>query len=181
MEFLQSETMNWQEQFKMMKRWYYRLRGSNDIFGRTISHQEDFFLAFFNCCHHFKNWLVINGVASDKDTNGYIDKKESLKLCADICTFSKHAEITRTSRTGDFETKAVGQMYSVILPSGTSYIASRLKVESGGKVYYDAFKIVEECINDWGQFILSKSLEIPDMPEEHIFQNFVKWQPDPLK
>lgn len=171
MEFHQNEKMNWQEQFMRMKRWYYRIRDKID------NDKEDFYLAFFESCHHFKNWLVKDGVATNKEVEDYIDQHQALQLAADICTFSKHAEITRTSRTGDFGTEVIGQKLLAMPKNQASYLFSVLKIKSGGKEQYNAFDIVQDCMNAWGKFLLSKSQIIPTMPQEVIYQNFKRWVP----
>lgn len=38
--------MNWEEHFCMMKRWYYRLRDTDDFFSLKVSYKEDFLLLF---------------------------------------------------------------------------------------------------------------------------------------
>lgn len=171
MEFHQSEKMDWREQFKRMKRWHYRIRDGTD------NDREDFFLAFFECCHHFKDWLVKDKIATKKEVDEYIEKYYALQLCADICTFAKHAEVTRHPRTGDSGTEVIGQKLTVMPENSSTYTISVLKIKSGGKERYDAFTIVKECLDAWAQFLLSRSLEIPIMPQEIIFRNFRRWEP----
>ena len=56
---------------------------------------------------------------------------------------------------------------------------STLKITSPGRNFetLDSLEIVEKCLNIWGNFLLSKSKEIPTMPEEVIYNNFEQWKP----
>jgi len=177
MKWQQKEKLDWEEQFLRMKRWFYRIRDKVD------NDKEDFYLAFFECCHHFKNWIINDGVATNKEVEAYIEKHDALKLCADICTFSKHAEVIRAPRTGDPQTAFIGKKV-LVNPFGpeVSYLESILQVKSNGNDYYDAFEIVIKCMDAWGDFLISKKVAIPEMPGEDIYKNFKKWEPQtPLK
>lgn len=175
--FLILSFMNWQDHFLIMKRWYYRLQGlnsdSHNIFSSTDIYQDDFFRAFFIFCYHLKDSLKDSGILGVED---YINTNFSLQLAGDIANFTKHIKFTKSPRTGNKDTKGIGQKYS-ILYMGKHCIVSLLDIESGGKKY-NAFEVVEDCMNAWGEFLLSKSLDIPEMMEENMFKNFPKWTPD---
>ena len=68
------------------------------------------------------------------------------------------------------------------LTTGPTYIISTLQIESPGRNIktHDAFKLAEDCMNLWGNFLISKNLPIPDMPKEYIYENFTKWEPKSL-
>lgn len=170
--------MDWQEQFLMMKRWYYRLRGDNDIFGKPVSYKEDFFLAFFVSTHHLKDWLKKGGVGNKAEIQTFIKNNPCLELAGAIANLSKHVELDHPRWEEYKNTKIAGQKYLVSVGSGPTFIESRLKIEFNGKTYHDIFPIVEMCMGAWGRFLISKKLEIPTMPEEFIFERFVVWQPE---
>jgi hypothetical protein len=68
-------------------------------------------------------------------------------------------------------------MYGVFPKDGSQhYVVSLFKIESGGKEY-DVFKVVQECMDAWGRFLISKSLPIPELMEELMLKNFPTWQP----
>jgi hypothetical protein len=162
-----ADKMSWEEQFKMMKRWYYRIRDGAD------DDKDDFYFAFFGVCHQFKDWLVRDGVATSKEVDANIEQSDALKLCADIATFHKHARVGRDTRTGDQKTKAVGRKYQAMTPSGNSYMDSTLEIENKGNVIYANLELVDECLNAWAQFLISKSLPIPQTLYEsmaHVYQ-----------
>jgi hypothetical protein len=176
MEFKVTQEINWEEQFKIMKRWYYRLRGNDDILGlggsRSIN-QEDFYYAFFIFCYHIKDGLIKSGIL---DVEDFINNNLYLQLAGDIANFSKHTFLEKT-RTGDLGTKAFRRGYVVNLTGpGPSSVLFKLEIVSNGKTY-DSFEVVEECMNAWYQFLTLKSLPIPEIIEENIYQYFIKWEP----
>lgn len=180
MEFPARVKMNWEEQFLMMKRWYYRLRGDEDIFGLKTIYREDFFIAFFITCNHFREWLVKNKIITNGELKKYVAQYDELELCREIADFSKHVKLWPNHK--DQKTEVIGKKIVTVPSEGSTYFESVLKIKSPGRNIetYNTFELVEECMNIWGNFLLSKSLKIPDMPEEHMFQNFVKWEPKPL-
>lgn len=167
--------MTWQDQFKIMKRWYYRLQGINggieNAFSSKDTYQEDFFRAFFISCYQLKDSLKneVQGVEN------YIDQNYALQLSGDIANYSKHAKLIST-RTGDMNTKALGQMYMYNLSAGPNYLVSLLKIISRNREY-NAFEIATACMNAWGNFLIKNSLKIPNIPEEKIYENFPTWHP----
>ena len=174
MEYKFADEMNWREQFKMLKRWYYRIRDGVD------NDKDDFYFAFFITCHQFKDWLVRDGVATAKEVDDCIEQSDALKLCADVATFSKHARVGREARTGDSKTNAVGQKY---MAASSGVMGSTLKIESGGKTIYANLELVSECLDSWYKFLVSKKLEVPETLAEataHIYEYpMKKWEPKP--
>ena len=170
MEFKQTEKMNWQEEFKRMKRWIHRI----DI--NTDSNREDFLLAFLQCCYHFHYWLEKDKIADKAELNKHISDYYVLKLCADICNFSKHGNSKRTPML-DPDTEVIGQKLMSMTPTGSSSMLSILKIKSQNKEIYDAFSVGKDCVDAWAQFLIKKGYALPIMPEEVIFLNYDKWEP----
>lgn len=168
--------MTWEEQFMAMKRWFYRLQGINggqhNAFSSSDTYQSDFFQAFFISSYHFKDALINANVS---DVENLINKNLSLKLAGDVANFTKHTKLTST-RTGDLQTKGFGKLLLKQPENAPSYIVSILHIESNGESY-NAFSIAEDCMNIWGNFLLSRSLQIPELIEENIYLNFPKWAP----
>jgi len=162
--------------YEEMKKWYYRLqgdgRGKDNIFSTHESHIEDYFRASFTTCHHFKDWIIKSGVRKDI-VESYINQSKSLSICADLCTYSKHAEITRKPRASP-DTRGNRQGF-MINPFGPepSFVIFDLVIQSGGKTY-DAFKLAEQCIKEWDEFLNKNKLPIPTLIEEKIYQCFEK-------
>lgn len=173
------KTMNWEEQFKIMKRWFYRLRGKKDFLGDGGKefYKDDFYLAFFNVCNNFKEWIIKEKVAKKEEIDHLVLENDELKLCREIANFTKHVTLFKTHF--DPDTKVVGTMIYIVTETGSSYMTSTLKINSPKRNLetFDAFKLVEKCLNIWGNFLTDKSITIPEMPEENIFENFVKWYP----
>lgn len=166
--------MNWEEQFIALKRWYYRIRGNDDIFGLRTNHQDDFYRAFFIFCFHLKDSLKHSGISGVEE---FVDSNLYLKLAGDIANYSKHTKLTST-HTGDIETKAINRGYLINpIGPGPSYVVFGLEIQSDGNIY-DAFGVAEKCMNAWYEFLTSKSLIIPEMIEENVYKNFIKWEPN---
>ena len=178
MEFSAQYTINWQEYFRMMKRWYYRLRGEKDLLGLKVSDREDFFIAFFMICEHFKDRLIEEGIATKNEITELIAQYDELTLCREIANGFKHVKLNDTKKHKDVDTKVTVQKIQIAPLGGSSYLESFLKINSParGIETYNTFGLVERCMNIWGKFLISKNLEIPCIFQEaHKFFN--KWEP----
>lgn len=173
MEIRFGKDIDWEEQFRMMKRWYYRVRGQDDALGVKTGHQDDYYRAFFVFCYHLKDGLINAGIEGVEE---FINNNLYLQLAGDISNYSKHTKLT-TTRTGDKSTKAVNQGYLFNLRGpGASYMIQGLEIQSKGKIY-DAFEVANKCMDAWAEFLSSKSIKIPEIPEEIIYECFIKWEP----
>ena len=60
---------------------------------------------------------------------------------------------------------------------GPRYRVFRFEIESNGKKH-DAFQVVSDCMDVWGEYIISKSLTTPELIfEERALLNFPTWHP----
>lgn len=176
--------MDWQESFLIMKRWYYRLDRPKNMqlaYVQNDMYKDDFFRAFFIHCYHLKDALINSGY---NDVESFINQHHCLQLAGDIANFSKHTKLKidkkhgPRTRTGDISTKGYAQTVQFVSSNldGPNYITNLFITESGGK-QFDAFSLATDCMDAWAEYLLSKSLEIPEYIDEKIFANFPRWRP----
>lgn len=85
----------WQGQYRRMLRWRDRLM---DVYqGDDANAIYDFTYAFFQSCHHLRDWMVSDGVATKKEMNTLFASSIELQLCRDICNATKHLHYDRPS------------------------------------------------------------------------------------
>lgn len=171
------EDKNWESYFLMIKRWYYRLRDSDFYYqdGYSISSLEmenDYIWSFFISCYHFKDWLERDNIATGDEVNKYIKDSKSLSICSDVCQSNKHAYLKRT-KTDDLTTRIINPLIEVEYKNKKNFISMSF-IANNGIVNID--KLIEDCMQAWGEFIISKNLKIPEFKEENSIKNFVKWQ-----
>jgi len=148
----------WEEQWRRIQRWYADFEQTER--GRDHRRESDSYLdeayAFFQNCHHLKDWLQndpSSGV-SKMDAEALINGSEMLRICADLANGSKHLKL-RDTRTGDRETKIGRRRFFFALTP--TKIAVSYEVRSGGSVY-DAFNVAEACMAEWTGFLTSRGL-----------------------
>lgn len=176
-----TEDRNWINYFLMIKRWYYRLRDSDFCFENnhsigSLKIEEDHLWAFFVLCYHLKDWLILCGVVGKKEIEDYINKNEALSLCADACNSSKHSQLDKNKKcwTKDLETRIINPSIEIEYKNQKKYVPITFVFSNGKNI--DAYKLVNDCMQAWGEFIISKNLEIPEFEEENTKAGFVKWE-----
>lgn len=169
-------------QYLRMKRWYWRLQplsgGKENSFSSYDTYRDDFFIAFFFACQHFKDWLgeylEEMGIGKKGDIENYIKSSTYLKECDAVFNYAKHAKLDpNRDRVGrDNTIKACGQMISYYSEQfQQDIIVSRYEIKGAQKTY-DAFELAENCLKEWDDFLRSKKLEIPELIEEKMYLCF---------
>jgi len=155
------------EQYERMKRWYYRLKPSN-VFSSN-GNRDDFYYAFFITCYHLKDWLIKKSGVNSNVVENYIKNSTPLSICADLCIYFKHTKIISARHSPD--TKGERQGIAEMSNGLPTVMCFDCKITSKGKIY-DAFKLAEDCIEEWDKFLKNNLLPIPELLEEKIFQCF---------
>ncbi len=147
------------EQYKRMERWHQRLKS---IYNRIPMHTGDFeehddVLAFFQNCYHLKDWIHedITIKIPRYDVEDFINESQYLRICADICTASKHLKITKTPRE-NIDT-AVTRDYWMAKDVSGPIVKRTFTVQSGEK-RYDALKLADYCVDEWDKFFVDRGI-----------------------
>ena len=144
----------YREQFERTKRWFQRFQELATGKGHTLSsdYYQDEVYAFFLNCYHLKDWIKndpFSGVLS-QTVEDYVTKSEALSLCADICNGLKHLTVTRPRSKKD------PQFGKSLFKLGVGQEPTTIAVEytittNSGDI--DAFKLAEECMEAWKNFL----------------------------
>lgn len=175
------EDVNWSNYFLMLKRWYYRLRdyvllSEDDCFIGKSKMEDDYFWTSIILCYHLKDWLISCKVAEKKEIENYINENESLSICADICNSSKHGQLNKAGhcRTNDYETRIANLSFEAEYKNKKGFIPMTFIFNNGKMI--DAYDLLDNSMQAWGKFIVSKNLEIPEFKEENTKTGFIKWK-----
>lgn len=141
------------EQFNRVLRWYKRFEEINNgtIHDRSSDFYQDLIYAFFQNCHHLKDWISKDdeNQLSEKCLDQFIDSHYELKIAAALCIGSKHLEIT--NKHFDKNTEIEKRDYKVGVGNGAVSISIKFTIyTSSGR--FDAFDIATRCIILWRQF-----------------------------
>ena len=171
------------EQYERMKRWYYRVKNSEDRMKdpeswgfpgplESDSRQDDCYYAFFIACHHLGDWLKESGV-DVSIIDEYISRSDYLKICVDLSNYLKHAKLDPDRKVKfSYDTKGKSQGLVRFGQGMNPDIAFYdLIIEIDGKVY-NSLELTKGCVKEWNKFLNKNSLPIPELFEERMYQNF---------
>ncbi|MDD3086105.1 MAG: hypothetical protein PHD80_03335 [Candidatus ainarchaeum sp.] len=107
---------------------------------------------FFNQCYHLKDWIKKDSsISLSENIEDFINKSESLSLCADYCNSFKHGGLDKNPRSGKEIEKVNTHINLDLTPTG--FVASsRSEITISGKKY-DAFLLATDCIKEWDDFL----------------------------
>jgi hypothetical protein len=138
-----------------VKRWYERFRKINEgvqHVRQSDEYQDDVY-AFFLNCHHLKDWIKNDESVDEATKNkveGFIETKQELKICADICNGLKHLKLTR-QRSG-LQPRFAGRLFKLSLGGSEPTISIKFSIETErGPI--DAFQVATKCLEAWTSFI----------------------------
>ena len=117
---------------------------------------------FFQDAYHLKDWIKAerpNGV-TPADVEALFDSDPTkseieMRLCADLCNRTKHAELTKVIRTGDAQTQFASQSVRVHVGAG---VAHRWTIGSNDKTY-DVAMVVEKIVATWDKWLAAEGLQ----------------------
>lgn len=100
---LTAQPRSWTDQWARVQRWHARLRAASEgrIHDVASANYEDEMYAFFESCHHLKEWLKndpAKPLTRPQDVEDLIDTVDALRWCADIANGSKHLIADRWPR-----------------------------------------------------------------------------------
>jgi len=109
---------------------------------------RDDVLAFFQNCHHLKDWLIHDSskMYSKARVEGFINANRELALCADLCNGAKHLK-RNSNRSGEDP-----QMGAQSVTVGSGGIAYSFIVDADlGRT--DALDLARKCMALWLGFV----------------------------
>jgi hypothetical protein len=74
-------------QLERLERWYVRARQAKEM-----SEAEDYLYAFFQCCHHLREWLPEREFPK-QIVSEFLAAHIELQVCRDLANLTKHREL----------------------------------------------------------------------------------------
>jgi hypothetical protein len=168
----------WRHQYDRALRWYERLEAMTQGKPHTCptAMLEDDALAFFQNCHHLKDWLrhdPASGVTK-ADVHAYIGAHAELELCRDLCNGTKHL----LHGNADFGAKNLLLSLDEGEGAGGATIRVRFVVETVTGAETGAYELATRCVELWNDFLrirgLLNALPICDgIPAEEVIDRLV--------
>jgi hypothetical protein len=139
-------------QTKRVMRWYSRIceldRGERH--GTSHEMDADEFLVFFIFCYHLKDWVIKETNIPKREIENFINRTQSLNICADIANGTKHFGLTRDPRSGeDFRLRA----YATV---NGDKVGVGLLITLEDETQIKAIDLAKDCIKNWDAFLSSK-------------------------
>ena len=134
---------HWVDQYYRMKRWYYlleKMRKSTEVDDDPTINYIDVIYAFFQNCHHLKDWIKNDHLKTNPDVEQFINENECMKICADICNGSKHYSDT------SLRSKSNIVVEPTFRPIEKRIIPELGCVFSVNGIDYDPFNLATECV-----------------------------------
>lgn len=156
----------WKAQLDRLQRWYERIGPNRARQSGSVDPEiyRDDVYAFFQNCHHLKDWLIkdpsfrrSNEVESyiKKKVESYINNDSNLRLCADLCNGSKHFVLDKSPRSGASRCLD-SRIETTTLTAHECSQTIRLIVESDSGESKDAYELATACLESWKSFIGSQ-------------------------
>jgi hypothetical protein len=150
----------WRQQWDRVNRWYGEFQLTND--GRPHTRNSDYYVdevyAFFQNCHHLKDWLKNDPTTIHRcrDVEDVLKASVNLRLCGDLANATKHLQLNQRTHTGDRKIGFGSRHFDLELGDPPT-VNVRFVVESGGQKH-DAFDIATKCIEEWEHYLRTKGL-----------------------
>jgi len=147
------------EQIDRVKRWYDRFREITNgrKHDRPVEFAKDEAYAFFQNCHHLKDWIIQDKAVRIADKKAvaeqFLNESRWLKLCADLCNATKHLVLKRKPRS-DERPEFKAAHYGLDVSAGTLSVRFEVSTTSGDKL--DAFDLATHCLSEWDRLFRLK-------------------------
>jgi hypothetical protein len=136
----------WESQFARVFRWLDRLQKSS-----SPSDTEDYLYAFFQNCHHLRDWSP-SGL-DKKSIDDFLNENLATRICRDLANMTKHNELDRTpsqqyqpSILREYAGKGKGWF------EDDSRLVVVTNCDNEG-VVLDAREVAKECLRLWCEFL----------------------------
>lgn len=132
-------------QLERIERWYARSRQTKDL--REI---EDYLYAFFQGCHHLREWLPEEEFSSQL-VSQFLAANVELQVCRDLANLTKHCELDRRPATA-----AEPSVMRVYAPSEGGWFgsdAALVVMTDVSDVPFDLLELAHRCLVLWSAFL----------------------------
>jgi hypothetical protein len=143
----------------MFLRWYKRIGLIAQKANTSEINQDDwdFIFAYFICCYHLRDWLIVSYPSLQNDIDQFIHKSVELQICHDICNGLKHSSLDRPKRDADFN--IYREFDHCAQECGENPIKYRVASGDGHEFRkYALFDLAEKCMEAWRSFLENHSL-----------------------
>jgi len=151
------DTAKYIEQYERVKRWYHRFEEINNgrINDRSSDYYYDDILAFFQNCHHLRDWIYNDETVPKpiRDTvYNYVNDNDCLRYCADIANGAKHLKLINDRRKISQDiVKGPRNLYFNILKTGEIVREEYFFLVGDCKI--SAFELATDCLKKWDDFL----------------------------
>lgn len=151
----------WREQYDRVLRWYERFTSITQGKSHTCptAMLEDDVLAFFQNCHHLKDWLLRDDAISprvmDREMNGHVAAHRALRLCRDVCNATKHLGRDRSPESEHPGFGAKNLTLDLSQPGGVISVVYWVETDNDD---VNAFELATECVALWKAFLDQRGL-----------------------
>ena len=132
-----------------------------------IQSSKDIVYAFFQNCHHLKDWIQNDPVLSNThpDIKDKIDdfrqRRKCLQVCGNLCNCSKHMRLT--IRYPEESPTNIGAGYGYAIEhNGDRFLIKHIgfRIEWDG-CEKDSLALAKECIEAWNEFLNQNNIKVP--------------------
>lgn len=139
----------WQGQFSRTRRWLDRLfTVANDWEAHGLDEQIDFALVFFQNVYHVRDYLLQEGVVTQKSLDELMANTEVLRIARDLANGSKHRKVTMPS------IDSAPWIHRSLNFGGTP----RLTLKAGSNLF-DLVTVAGGCLDAWHTFFRRHDLD----------------------
>jgi hypothetical protein len=160
----------WRGQLERTRRWHARVRALQAQKGIYVEVEDlDILYAFFQNCHHLREWLHLSRDIPHKDIDDFVAQHKQLGVARDIANGTKHFHISRPSIDALF---SIGREYEPPPHPGAAP-GQRWFVIAGEM--YDIFDLTDTCMQLWDLFLANRRAS-----SEHLYPGFSIFARDAL-
>jgi hypothetical protein len=132
-------------QLERLERWYVRARKAKDM-----QEVEDYLYAFFQGCHHLREWLPEQEFPLHA-VNQFLAAHVELKICRDLANLTKHRELDRPPATN-----AEPSIARIYVAGGRGWFggdAALVALTDVSNKPYDLLELANRCLALWIEFL----------------------------
>lgn len=132
-------------QLNGLERWYARTREAKDL--QDI---EDYLYAFFQGCHHLREWLPETDFPSEY-VDRFLRENIEMQVCRDLANVTKHRELRQPPAT-----KAEPSIARISVANGRGWFgndAALVVLTDVSDRPFDLLELAHRCLTLWREFL----------------------------
>lgn len=139
------KSLGYRGQLERLERWYVRARQAKEV------HEiEDYLYAFFQGCHHLREWLPEQEFPPQA-VSQFLAAHIELQVCRDLANLTKHRELGRPPATS-----AEPSIARVYVANGLGWFggdAALVALTDVSDRPYDLLELANRCLTLWSEFL----------------------------